>query len=152
MAIHILPDRDANGQVLTHNEAFASKAVAEGNLYRRKHGFKSEEIAPNSSGIINLVIPYDITKINEMEIVNGREGDNLDLKAYDTPTGTISGVPNYMLNQYAFNLELPNGCYKDKSDYNADFIRDMKIEVTYYNNGSTPIIVRGNIVYNEVKP
>lgn len=151
MSIHIIPDRDASGQVITHHEAFASKAVAEGNLYRRKHGFKSEEIAPNSSGIIELVIPYNAAKINQMELVNAREGDTVDLKAYDTPTGTISGVANYMLNQYAFKLELPNGYYMDKSDYNADFIKDMKIEVTYYNNGDTPHIVRGNIIYNEVK-
>jgi len=133
------------------NNAFRKKYVAEGRLYRRKHGFKSEEIAPNSSAIIELIIPYDIAKINQMELINAREGDNVDLKAYDTPTGTISGVANYMLNQYAFKLELPNGYYKDKSDYDADFIKDMRIEVTYYNNGDTPHIVRGNIIYHEVK-
>lgn len=133
------------------NNAFRKKYVAEGRLYRRKHGFKSVEIPAGESRDIELVVPYDIVKINEVEFINAREGDTVDFKVHDTPTGTISTVPNLMLNQFGYACELPNGLYRDKSDYDADLIKDMKIVITYYNNGAEAYTAKGNIIYHEVK-
>lgn len=151
MSIHIVPKRDAQGNIIQDVKPFAAKAVESGSLFRRKHGFKSAEIAAGQSGTIELVIPYNQVKINEVEFTNAREGDTVDFKVHDTPTGTISTIPNYMLNQFGFDAELPNGLYRDKSDYDADLILNMKIVITYKNNGSTPHIIRGNITYHEVK-
>jgi len=150
MAIHIMPDRDANGHTQAITSPFASKAIVGGKLFRRKHGFK-KLITANSSGDIILVVPYAACKINQVEFVNAVEGDTVDLKVHDTDTGLLTTVPNYMLNQFGFDVELPNGLYVDKSEYDADLIGNMQIIITYTNNSGSDLTVRGNIIYHEVK-
>ena len=151
MAVHIMPDRDAKGNVVSLSKPFPSKAVNEGSLFRRKHGFRSVEIAANSSEVINLVVPYNLVKINQIEFINCKEGDQIDFKVKDTPTGAISGIPNLILNQFGFNAEMPNGFYRDVSEYDADLIKDMAIEITYKNNSSESVVIKGNITYHEVR-
>lgn len=129
---------------------FAAKVLPNGKkLFRRKHGV-SETIEANSSGTISLVIPYALAKVNKVEIINCAVGDTADLKVYDTPTGTISTVPNYMLNQFGFDVVLPNGFYVDESNYDADLIQDMKIEITYTNNSDQNRLVGINIVLHQL--
>ena len=133
--------------------AFASKTlnVTGQKLYRRKHGVAGSSIAAESSGIISLVVPYAQAKIDKIEIIGGRVGDSVDLKVYDTPTGTISTVPNYMLNQFGFGVFVCDNFYVDKSNYDADLIQDMKIELTYHNNHATDAIVPYlNVVLHQV--
>lgn len=131
---------------------FANKKYKNKNLFRRKHGFFSDEIAPQTSGVVSLVVPYDLCKINTLEIVNCSKDINLDFKVYDTPIGSISGVENYMLNQFGYNVEMPeSGMYRDVSEYDADLIKSMKIEITINNESNETYKCRGNIVYHEVK-
>lgn len=161
MGIHIFPVKDAKGNIVTNKEPFDSKAVPNGSLFRRKHGFVfSSPIPVGSSAIINLVVPYDSVKINELELINCKEGDAVDLKVLDTPQGHIqismgvppeSITPSLMLNQFGFNVQLPAGFYRDVSNYDADLIKDMVVQVEYFNNGSQPITPIGNIVWHEIK-
>lgn len=151
MAIYIVPDRDTTGKAVQKNTPFASKSVDGGNLFRRKHGFRSAEIAAGASGVVTLLVPYNIVKINEIEFINCSEGDKVDFKVLDTPAGLLSTIPNFILNQFGFNAEMPNGFYRDVSSYDADLIKDMQIEITYKNNSDTAKILKGNIVYHEVK-
>lgn len=145
--------KDAAGNLLLPSiEPFNSKALPLGKLFRRKHGFRSESIAAGATGLISLVVPYNFVKINEIEFTNAKEDLLIDFKVYDTPTGTVSTIPNYMLNQFGFGAEMPNGLYRDTSEYDADLIKDMKIEITIKNNTSEAIILKGNITYHEVKP
>ena len=137
--------------------AFAEKVVPKGKLFRRKHGWKIENINPGETGVIDINCPYENAKINELEIVNPRNGDTVSLKVKDTPTGTVTldavgvAIPNHVLNQFGFDCELPDGFFRDHSDYDADIIKDMKITVEYKNNGSEVFTARGNIVFHEVK-
>lgn len=131
---------------------FSSKVISGGKLFRRKYGFKSASIPVGESGVITLVVPYSKVKINEIELVNGKEGDTIDFKVLDTATGLLTGVPNYMLNQFAFDAELPNGFYRDRSDYDAELVAGMQIQITYKNNGLVAHTIRGNITYHEVRP
>lgn len=153
--------KDKNGNIYLPFSGFANKAVEDGKLFRRKHGFKAAaEIAHGAEGTVQLVVPYDKCKINEFEIINCLEGLTVDFKVHDTPTGTISqtleatgftAVPNLMLNQFGFDVELPNGFYRDKSDYDADVIKDMRIDLIFKNNTGQAITPKGNIVYHELK-
>ena len=137
--------------------AFADKVLPDGKkLYRRKYGIvldnSSTEIAAGQTGTLSFVVPYANAKINKLEIIGGRIGDCVDLKVYDTPTGTISTVPNYMLNQFGFDVYINGPFYADFSNYDADLIKDMKIELTYKNKHSTDSITPfANIVLHEVK-
>ena len=130
--------------------AFADKTLYSGEkLFRRKHGQK-QTITANSSGTISVNVPYAACKINKAEIVNCKSGDEVDLKVLDTPTGAISTVPNYALNQFGFLVVMPDGIYIDKSDYDADLIQDMKVEITYHNNSNSDREVGVNITFHEV--
>lgn len=131
-------------------DAFARKTFRGQKLFRRKHGFNGL-IPANSTGSVLLVVPYAACKINQVEFVNAKEGDTVDLKVLDTATGTLSTIPNFMLNQFGFSTELPDGFYTDKSEYDADLIGGMQIEILYTNNSDTPHTIRGNITYHEVR-
>lgn len=147
-----IPDRDSNGYPIYRIETnpFSDKKLVDGKkLFRRKHGM-SLNCPANSSTAFNFVVPYALAKINELEIINSAIGDTVDFKVYDDPSGTISGTPNLMLNQFGFDVNITEKHYKDKSDYDADAIQDMKIEITYKNNDSTARVVYMNIVYHQL--
>jgi hypothetical protein len=138
----IFPERDVENNVVTKLAPFADKRTPIGDLYRRKHGFRSGTIPNGQSGTINLIVPYDICKINLLELTNCKEDTLVDFKIYAS-TGEL-------LNQFGFGCELPNGLYCDKSEYEADLLKDMKIEITATNNTGSDIILKGNITYHEV--
>ena len=66
------------------------------------------------------------------------------------PTGTFSTVPNYMLNQFGFNVVVSELLYSDKSDYDADLIKDMKVKLVYKNDTNASKEVGVNITFHEV--
>lgn len=161
MGVHKIPDRISDGVTIDRKMPFSEKAVLEGKLFRRKHGFKfSNDIPVGQVGSFDLVVPYDKVKINELEITNAVDGDELDLIVLDTPQGHIQQsmgvppanvVPNAPLNQFGFGVQLSEGLYRDKSDYDADLIKDMVVRLVYKNNGQVVTKPRGNITWHEVK-
>jgi hypothetical protein len=129
---------------------FAQKVLKDGKkLFRRKHG-KRQIIPKNSIGIITFEVPYVHCKIDEVEIINCCGNDNVDLKVLDNAAGTFSGVPNYVLNQFGFNVCLSDLYYTDSSNYDADLYQSMIIEVTYYNNFEEDKNIGINFVLHEV--
>jgi len=132
-------------------QPFADKKLKNGlKLYRRKHGIYAD-IPAGVTQDISISVPYNLAKINEIEIVGCSVGDKASLKVLDTPTGTISTVPNYMLNQFGFDVCLPDGHFKDVSDYDADVIKDLKIVVSYTNNTAQTKKIGANVVLHELK-
>ena len=143
--------KDSSGNlVMPSGNAFSSKETNGAKLFRRKYGCASEVIPAGEVGFIKIIVPYTNVKINELEIINGREGDTLDLKILDTSTGAVTGYPNYLLNQFGFDVYLPNGFYRDVSTYDASLFYGMQIEIVYKNNGTTPIKVFGNIIFHQL--
>lgn len=148
----IIPERNSTGEHVAHYSPFASKETTLGKMFRRKHGFKSELIASGETKAIHIVVPYGMAKINELELLNCTIGDTCNLKVKDTPTGTISGYPDVVLNTFGFDVRLPNGFFKDVSSYDADVIKDMCICIEYTNNSDSPVVIYGNMVFHEVVP
>lgn len=146
--INFIPSRDANGNIINevHTRAFADKIIDGYKLYRRKHGL---ELDLSSGSEVLFNIPYPMCKINEVEIVNGANGDKIDFIVTDTPAGTISTVPNLGLNQFGYSVRLPDGLYRDVSQYDADLIQDMKIKIKYTSTRTDKIYF--NIVLHEMK-
>lgn len=133
------------------DQPFADKTLADGSkIFKRKHGV-STSINASTSGTVELVIPYTQAKIDGAEIINCQFGDTADFKVYDNSAGTISGVPNLLLNQFGFNVQMPDKIYEDSCQYDADLIQGMKIEITYHNNSTTDITVGVNFSLHEVK-
>lgn len=132
-------------------EPFAAKVLPNGlKLFRRKHGYK-ETILAGQSKATKIAVPYNQCKINKLEVIAANPLDRIDLKVLDTPTGTLSTIPNFMLNQFGFNVIVSELIYSDKSDYDADLIKDMQIEITYYNDSAQDITVGYNVIFHEVK-
>ena len=135
----------------TNTPAFAAKVLPTGEkLYRRKHSSGWQTAPANSSIVLVVSVPYDNAKINSAEIIGCQEGDTVDLKVHDTPTGHFSTVPFYPLNQFGFQVAMPDGIYIDSSDYDADLIRGMEIRITYYNNSDSDKQIAFNATLHEV--
>jgi hypothetical protein len=140
--------------------AFASKILPNGSkIFRRKHGF-SITIPANTNFEKILTVPYSKVKINEVEIINAYAGDSCDFKVFDSTDGVYQqslGISpesvntDLLLNQFGFNVYLPNGFYRDISPYDADLIKDMRIKINYNNTQSSEIIIYGNIIYHEIQ-
>jgi len=131
--------------------AFASKAVEGGNLFRRKHGVR-KTIAGNTTDTIIFEVPYPVAKIDEVEVINCSAADTIDLKVLDSTTGAYTTIPNYVLNQFGFDVNVSDIYYTDTSNYDAELNLGMQIEVTYKNNESDPKSIGVNFVLHEVKP
>lgn len=116
-------------QVVT-NPPFAGKVLGEKKIFSRMTGKKF----PVTVGvnILDFLIPKTEMKMNGVEITNGKVGETVNFKVLDTATGAISTIPNFMLNQFAFDVNLPDGFYSQKSNYDADVIKDLviRIEIT----------------------
>lgn len=131
------------------NLPFDSKKLSDGkSLFRRVHGVK-QTLSGDTD--FDLVIPYNQCKINGLEIVWAPAGLQVDLKVYDTPTGTISTVPNYMLNQFGFGTGVAKDFYEETSNYDADLIKDMKVKCTILNPDSLTDTICVNFILHEVK-
>jgi hypothetical protein len=138
-----------NKKIGNKQSPFATKQLSNGNrLFRRVHGVKA---ALSGDTTVSLVIPYDYCKINSLEIVWAPAGLRADLKVYDTPSGTISTIPNYMLNQFGFESGVAKDYYSETSEYDADLIKDMKVEVTLKNPDNLTGDVCVNFILHELK-
>lgn len=137
--------------IQTKSYPFDEKITREGyKIFRRKHGV-SKSIASGAADTIEIIVPYNLAKINKIELINCNNGDLVNFKVYDNAAGTISTVPNYMLNQFGFDVVVPDGFYVDESNYDADVIQGMKIEITYRNNTGSDKIVGMNVTLHELK-
>lgn len=146
--INFIPSRDSNGNIINevHTRAFREKVIDGKKLFRRKHGL---ELDLSLQNYVEFNIPYACCKINEVEIINPLSDDKINFKVLDTPTGTISTVPNLMLNQFGFDVNLPDGqMYRDISSYDADLIGDMKIRIEYTSTRTDKVYF--NIVLHEL--
>jgi len=130
---------------------FVSKKLPDGKkLYRRKHG-KISTVSGNEEKVIDFVVPYPAVKINKVEIINAGMLDIVDFKILDTDTGGYSGVPNYVLNQFGFDVVISDWFYFDESDYDADLYLGMVIRVIYKNKTNDIKNIGINYTLHEVK-
>jgi len=128
--------------------AFAAKTVGGLKLYTRATGKTfAVDVGANA---LDFLIPYNAMKFNGIEITNGKIGEKVSLKVLDTPTGTITTVPNYLLNQFGFDLNLPDGFYVRESAYDADVIKDLQVRIEYNAVEARDVYV--NYLIHEVKP
>lgn len=129
--------------------AFSSKYVSNGRLFKRKHGYEFNAIN-NSQTKYSITVPYVNCKIDSVEIIGCTKADKVDFKVLDDALGSITTVPNSLINQYGFEVRLPDNFYKDQSKYEADLVQNMVLELTYYNNENIDKTICLNIDFHEV--
>jgi hypothetical protein len=129
---------------------FASKELPDGKkLYRRKHGY-TVALAANTVTIYEITVPYASQKINEAEIIGCLPGIKANFKVVDTASGTYSTIPNFVLDQFGFNVNITKDYFQDISQYDAHCYTGMRL-VFEFDNPNAEHVIGINIVYHEVK-
>jgi len=127
----IVPDRDAQGNIVNHNHPFGAKA----DLNFRGAGV-SATLTAGEEKTIELPVSWAKAELTGVEIMGGSLGDNVQLKILDTTTGSYSTIPNYMLNQFGYDWNLPGTFYRKELPYYATLYQGMRVAVVYKNNSA----------------
>lgn len=137
---------------VTESSAFSNKHSMDGkSLYARERGVAGVTIASGATTNIIHTISFPTVKINGAQIHGCRLGDTVNFKVIDSTTGTYTTVPNYLLNQFGFNVNMPSGSFEKQYPYDADLYQGMQVVTEYTNNGSESVTVYVNLDIHEVK-
>lgn len=132
------------------NLPFTSKDLPNGKrLKRRKHGYTHTLTTGTSS--MEIVVPYAHAKINQAEIVWAPEGLTCNFKVLDTAIGTYSTVPDFLLEQFGFNVNVAKDFFTDISQYEADMYAGMRIKIEFNNTSIVEKTIGINVVFHEVQ-
>lgn len=101
------------------------------------------------SNELYYTVNFPWLKITGVECVGAETLDTAELRVYDTTTGTYSGVPNLMLNQFGFTLNMAKDFYARNAHFDADIYTGMIIKVTYVSISNKTIGI--NFIIDEVK-
>ncbi len=119
------------------------------NLFARFTGLRYN--VGNGATVLTYTATYPWAKMLGIEITNGQLGDYADLKVYDTAAGTYSGVPNLLLNQFAYTMNVGPNIYSRMAQFDVDIRAGMVIEVTYNSVTLLSKQIGINLLMNEVK-
>jgi hypothetical protein len=106
-------------------------------LYTRFTGIQ-QQLSVGSNTIV-YTATYPWAKLIGVEAVNCEALDMVDFKVYDNSSGAYSGVPNQLLNQFSFTLNLPKDFYRRTAQFDADIYAGMTIQVTYNSQSSKTV-------------
>ena len=146
-AISYLLGTGAKDVKIVYEPPFSAKTVGSLKLYVRTNG--QQFTLAQGSNNCDFTIPYNQSKFNGVEIIGGEVGDKVTLQVLDTATGTISTVPNYLLNTFGSNVNVPAGFYSRESKYDADMILGLQIRLVYNSISAKTIGV--NYMLHELK-
>lgn len=129
-------------------QPFSSKQLIDGKkLYSRVTG-KSFYVVTGTN-TLEYTITHSQVKFNELEILCGDLGETVNLKILDTSTGAYSTIPNYMFNQFGFDVNIAKDYYHRASSYDADLYVGMRIVIEYTSLSNKNICI--NYIIHEVK-
>jgi hypothetical protein len=138
----------SNKLTVPKNSSFTSKTTDDGNkIYKREHGIQYDLTVGENT--ILYTIPYPWVKVTGLDVMNGEVLDIIDVLVLDSIEGSYSSIPNYVLNQFGFNVNLSQGMYSCQSTFDADLFIGMQIKVVY--NSQTAKKIGLNFSLNEVK-
>jgi len=136
---------------VTSSPPFGAKSqVIDGVLkkfYARNTGLQYDLIT--GSNDINFTIPFPWVKIIGIECIGGEILDTAELRVYDNALGTYSGVPDALLNQFGYTLNMAKDYYARTSPFDADLYQGMILKITYVSVSDKRVGM--NIIMNEVK-
>jgi hypothetical protein len=142
-----LLDTDTRDVNIVSQSPFASKTLGTNKLYKRIHGIQRDVVVGTNTFLWS--IPYPWVKITSVEIINGKALDTASLYILDSEAGTYSGVPNKVLNQFVYDVNMVEDFYENGSEYDADLYQGMQLKIVY--NTLQDSRVGFNFKLNEVK-
>ena len=130
---------------------FAAKKLAIGgtikNLFARNTGKQFAVTTGSNDLVYTATFPW--VKMIGLECIGCEIGDYAELRVYDTPAGTYSGVANALLNQFGYTLNMAKDYYSRVSPFDADVYIGMVLKITYTSISNKTIGI--NYLMNEVK-
>jgi hypothetical protein len=145
-------DSSGTEVVVAKVEPFANKVLPDGKkLYKRIHGMAKQTISASGSHEFDFVVPYPHVKMTAVEIIGSNGDCTATLKVTDDDSGTYSTIPNYLLNQFGFDANVPKDFYRSQSQFDADLYYGMHLLVNISNNNASSVDVSINIELDEVK-
>jgi len=136
-----------NKKVENNAPSFTSKVVGTKKLYARNTGHQFALNAGSNVFTITATLPW--AKVTGVEVLGGETLDFADFKVKDTAAGTYSGVPNYVLNQFGFSVNIAKDYYRREATFDADLYQGMVLEFTYNSVSAKTIGI--NLIMAEVK-
>jgi hypothetical protein len=131
--------------------AFSAKTLlvngVKKNLFARNTG-KQFGVTTGANDL-SYTATFAWVKMIGLECIGAEIGDYAELRVYDSPAGTYSGVPNAMLNQFGYTLNLAKDYYVRTSPFDSDVYAGMVLKVTY--NSVSDKTIGINYLMNEVK-
>jgi hypothetical protein len=116
-------------------------------LYARYAGFQASLVT--GSNILTYAVSYPWVKMLGIEAINCEALDIADLEILDTATGTYSGHPNAVLNQFGYSINLPANYYRQQAEFDVDLYSGMVVRLTYTSISDKMVGV--NLLMNECK-
>lgn len=112
------------------NQPFGSKILTDGSkLFRRVRGISAS--VQGSPDNIDFVVPFTKCKITGLQILNAKLGDKVTFQILDTETGTLSGIPYYVLNTFGQDVFVKPDVADYPSKYDADLIAGLTLRIIY---------------------
>lgn len=146
-----LPQNTAQPVSVQAAPPYGSKTItvsgATKKLYARNVGIQQALSA--GSNTITYTASYAWVKMLGVEAINCEALDTVSFKVYDNASGTYSGYPNLLLNQFSFSLNLPKDYYLRMANFDADVYAGMVIKVEYTSVSAKTVGL--NFLFNEVK-
>jgi len=134
------------------NQAFSDKTLKNGkSLFKRIHGVSY--LCQSGLNTIEFINPYAIAKMEAIQILNAPPECTANLKVLDSEEGLITGIPNYQLNQFAFNVNVRELFHEQRSQYEADVFLSLKVvlEITLPSSFEGFRLIGFNIELNEIR-
>jgi len=128
-------------------ETFSSKTIGDYKLFKRVHGMMVDCVIGDNDFI--FTVPYTLAKLNILEIIGCEVGDKASFYVLDTATGTLTTVPNMVLNQFGFNIAVAKDYYEQRSEYDADVFSGLQLRCVVNSLSAKKIGV--NFILNELK-
>lgn len=127
--------------------AFATNALGSKALYVAMTGTQATLVTGDNT--ILFTVPYAQAQISGLDLVGCEALDTASLYVLDSTTGTYSGTPNAVLNQFGYTVNMPAGSYSYRAPYTANLYENMQIKVVYNSISNKTIGI--NFDLNQVK-
>lgn len=131
--------------------SFGAKQFYSGDTLKKLYArFTGQQFALSvGANTCDYTVTYPWVKMVGLELIGGEIGDIASLKVFDNSLGTYSGVPNYMLNQFGYSINVAKDFYARASQFDSDLYPGMIIRLEYSSISEKTIGV--NYLINEVK-
>lgn len=140
-----------NNTVITSAPSFGAKTFLSGAVTKRLFARNTGKpfAVTTGSNDLSYTATYAWAKITGLECIGAEIGDYAELRVYDNASGTYSGVPNALLNQFGYTLYMAKDYYIRTSQFDSDIYAGMVLKITYNSISDKNIYI--NYLMNEAK-